>query len=336
MRRVVILKTSAFLAIAILLLHGLARLAEQWAPDGTLFFLQVDDSNVKTLLRHAHEAEAIALGSSHGDDVDFSEMDYRGYQLSRAWGDIFETQYYLDYFVPRLPNLKVVLIAMSYFSFDWDNAASQRLNVRREQLYRAVGAWSPIPGDTALFVRAKATELVPVKSILREDNWQQIVYALLSGERPESALETLTDDCSPLTVEDLTRHAEIRAGEQIQMASDIAQTHQHVRMDTFKTLAETVRELQEKEIRVVLFTPPYYEAYTRVYQEEDPETIAFMKDRLAFLQRTYDVEYYDFSQDARFVGDHTLFKDSDHLNSCGRELFSRMLNDQLLTETLER
>ncbi len=113
-------------------------------------------------------------------------MGYDGYQLSRAWGDLFEIKYYLKYFVPRLLNLETVYIPISYFTFSWDNASVKQLNIRRTQMYTVIPAWHMDPSDLKNFIIGRGIRVFPIQSILRKDNWQGVFNALIHGSKKES------------------------------------------------------------------------------------------------------------------------------------------------------
>lgn len=327
------IRALLFLLIGFAVLHGLACLARQTTSDENQQFLEDEYHNVELLERHAEDVEALALGNSHAGDVEFMDIDYEGLHLTRAWGDLFEVHYLLDHFVPRLPNLEAVFIPISYFTFEWDNSAADYLIVRREDLYRATDAWNFIPGDFKFFAIAKVTKVAPVHMIMREDHWRDIVSDLLSYTEPSPEEASTANGCENLTRQQLRRHAQRRARAQIQLIAEIAEHRPNIQKDTYERLASIIGELQRAGIRVVLFTPPYYQHYTDIYQAEYPHGITLMLENIATLQHDYGIEYYDFSQNEAISKDYTLFYDSDHLNACGRALFSTSLNNRLFPAT---
>jgi len=319
-------KGGLFLVGGLVWLHVLAFAAGYLAPDGSTFFLSIDRENVNQLLANASIAETIIVGNSHGDDVLASELASNGYQLSRAWGDFFEIAYYLENLVPRLPNLKVVIIPVSYFSFGWDNPSAPNLDVRRVDMYSVIPSFRMLPGDLQYYFIGKGNDYLPVKSILREDNWAGIFYSLLNGDIRKDDPSEVTFPCKPLDKETLDDHARTRALDQIKRSLEISRNRPSVDVDAYSMLERSIQYLQERGIRVVLFTPPYYETYHEIYLQEDPNAIRQMKENIEKLKKQYSIEYYDFSTDKEFITHYELYKDSDLLNECGARLFSQKLN----------
>jgi hypothetical protein len=327
------IRSSLFLLIGLFLLQLLAYIVREKAPDGTSMFLHLDQEHVRQVLDNSSTVESIVLGSSHGDDIDFSSTRFHGYSLARAWGDFFETEYYLKYLVPRLPELKVVFIPVGYFSFDWDNAQIDELAVRREQVYTTIPSWSIIPGDFKDFFIGRGAQLVPIKTILRQDNWKGIFFSLIKAQDTNSSNSTPTEDCKYVEISQLAVQADARADEQIQFAKEARLSRPTIREDSYQAVVATIQYLLAHNIRVVFFTPPYYSEYTNHYRQNDFESIAAMQEMMKRLQRDFGIIYFDFSTDVRFVSDNKLFTDSDHLNLCGKQMFSKILDQALAADT---
>ena len=320
---------SVFIIVGMLILHGLAYVARTVAPDGTSYFLRIDQQQFEDVLDHRDEVEALVVGSSHGDDIDVSTLPQQAYQLSRAWGDFFEADYYLKYLVPRLSALHTVYLPVSYFSFYWDNAAAEKLSVRRAQMYSVVPNWWFIEGDMAQFVRGRGAQIFPVQSILREDNWQGVFYALTNGDDELEPPVGFEDICDYPPPDELAEIAESRALEAINIGQEIRANYSDIRTDAYRAAAEITRYLQARDIRVVFFTPPYYAEFTAEYLRNDPDALELLQTNMLRLQEEFGVEYYDFSADQAYIEDHQLFMDSDHLNSCGRRLFTKQLDERM-------
>lgn len=95
--------------------------------------------------------------------------------------------------------------------------------------------------------------------------------------------------------------------------------------DTLERLAKTIEYLQKRDVQVVLYTPPYYEAYTAHFMGQGSDIVEHMHQSVAQLQETYQVEYYDFSSDPNLITTSDLFFNSDHVNECGGRAFSERL-----------
>jgi hypothetical protein len=77
------------------------------------------------------QIEAITLGNSHSDAVDYSVLGMEGQSLAFAAADLFEVEKYAALMADKLPNLKTVFIAISYYSFSRDNATFEPFRTRR-------------------------------------------------------------------------------------------------------------------------------------------------------------------------------------------------------------
>jgi hypothetical protein len=319
-------KGILFSFIGFFILHILASFAQEYAPDGTSTFFQIDKLNIETVISARQNVQAIVLGNSHGDNITFETMGLQGYSLSRAWGDLFETQHYLKYLVPRLPNLEIVFIPISYFSFNWDNGSIEKLEDRRSQIYTILPAWNFIRGDLDQFLEGKVDNLFPIKTVVREDHWKGVFYAVVSGKKVNSNInQILQENCNYQDQQTLEDIAEVRVLDTIDMGQQVASKRPDIQTATYATLVETVEFLHSRGIRVVFFTPPYYHEYSKIFMRESPDSISNMNLNISKLIREKHIEYYDFSFDKTFIDDIRLYRDSDHLNLCGKQSFSREL-----------
>jgi hypothetical protein len=106
--------------------------------------------------------------------------------------------------------------------------------------------------------------------------------------------------------------------------------------DVYRQLGSIVGDLQARRIRVVFFTPPYSAAYRSYYKAQDANAIAVMQRMLERLGTTVGAEYYDFSNDSMVVDQPAVFADSDHLNVCGKRLFTKAFGERILARRASR
>lgn len=337
-RRGRLLSAVVFFLGLVILIHALAALAASLAPDFNTRFLQVDQQHVANILANAERIDALALGNSHAGSLHMGSLNAQhGYRFPRADGDLFETRALVRYLAPRLPQMQTVLIPISYFSFLTENTASTEVAVRREHLYAALPTWQFPLRDVKSFLLGKSHVYLPVGRLVREDNWEGVFYALL-GRPPElkGFIEVAAGDCSSLSADQLAASAENRVAKYMRLNQEMQAQRPNLAADAYAALAETVRDLQQRGVRVILFTPPYWQGYNERYQSEDPETIRLMYASLARLQSELEVEYYDFAADPAISANPALFKDSDHLNSCGAQQFSQRLDQAMRAQQAVR
>jgi len=276
--------------------------------------------------------EAITLGNSHSDAIDYSILGIEGQSMAFAAADLFEVEKYAMYLADRLPNLKTVFITISYYSFSRDNAAFEPFRTRRLSFYSMVPAWSPIQGDLSSFWLGRLESYTHVMSVVRSDSWQGVWIGLgndapSSNPFPYDGVRTASawGNCSHYTLEQLELHAQEIARRNVTSSSQMAAVHPGLQQDAFDALARTVERLQSRGIRVILFTPTYYEKYNEYFIESGSFMVEEMKQVIDRLMQTYRVEYYDFSDDLEITSHPQLFYNSDHLSECGHKVFSAKL-----------
>ncbi|HET9905477.1 MAG TPA: hypothetical protein VFQ23_02515, partial [Anaerolineales bacterium] len=138
------IKAIFFVISLSLIFNVLGTIADRTSP--------LDDWRAEHHFRSAklengkNQIEAITLGNSHSDAIDYSVLGMEGQSLAFAAADLFEVEKYSGYLVDFLPNLKRVFITISYYSFSRDNAVFEPFRTRRIGFYSTVPIWSPIAG----------------------------------------------------------------------------------------------------------------------------------------------------------------------------------------------
>jgi hypothetical protein len=113
----------------------------------------------------------------------------------------------------------------------------------------------------------------------------------------------------------------------------MAAAHPGLEQDSYAALARTIEHLQSRGIRVILYTPAYYEQYTTDFSREVASIMDHMKLAVGELQETYGVEYYDFSTDPEITIHPQLFYNSDHVSDCGSRVVSEQLRERIAGES---
>ena len=328
--RIFFFKAVSFLIGVGLLSTVLGPLADRVAP---LEDWRVEHQRNRNHLYENRELiEAITLGNSHSDALDYSVLGIEGQSLALAAADLFEVEKYVAALDGELPRLKTVFIAVSYYSFSRDNAKFDSLASRRIGFYSMVPVWSPIEGDTQNFLLGKVNAYTHVMSVARSDNWQGVWRSLFSGPSPESLLTydgvrttSAWGECSHYSDEQLDAHALEIAGRNVSSSMEMAAAHPGLEQDAFDALSRTIERLQLRGIQVILFTPPYYRLYSEYFEEQGPTIIEQWRQATDRLQEIYHVPYYDFSMDAEIITHPELFYNSDHLSDCGRRVMTEKL-----------
>jgi hypothetical protein len=323
-------KAFAFLLGAILILNLSGTLADRVAP---LEDWRIEhQGRLEHLRARQNVIEAVTLGNSHSDSLAYSVLGIEGQSLAFAAADLFEIEKYATLLDHGLPRLKTVFIAISDYSFRWDNGAIEPYRTqRRIRFYSMVPVWSPIHGDVSDFLLGRMESYTHLMSVMRSDYWLGVWVGLTSnGTSATSEYDgVLTSSvwgmCPHYTAEQLDAHALRTARRNVSDSDRMASAHPRLEQDAYDALARTIQELQSKGIRVILFTPTYYEKYTEYFMQDGSSIVADMKGMIQKLHKTYQVEYYDFSNDQEIMSHPELFYNSDHLGDCGKKIFTKKL-----------
>src|SRR5687768_5271785 len=126
-------KALAFMVGISLMFNVTGSLADRVAPLEE--WRAEHQQKVAKLQARGELIEAITLGNSHSDAIDYSVLGIEGQSLAFAAADLFEVEKYAMYLADGLPNLKTVFITISYYSFSRDNAAFEPFRTRRIGFY---------------------------------------------------------------------------------------------------------------------------------------------------------------------------------------------------------
>jgi hypothetical protein len=325
---------------AISLLIGLVFLTSLLGPLGDRVALPDDWSmeyqqRMTRLYAKNETIEAITLGNSHSDSLDYSVMGIEGQSLAFPAADLFEVEKIAEVLVDELPNLKTVFITLSYYSFSRDNAQFESLKTRRIEFYSLLPVRSPITGDTQNFLLGKANAYTHIMSVARSDHWkgvwQRSFYGSSLEQFPYDGVQTSSKwgECAHYTADQLDMHALEITGRNVSSSLEMAVAHPGLEQDAFEALARTIERLQSRGVRVVLFTPTYHEKFNYYFGQDGSTLIASMKRSVVQLQQRYGVEYYDLSHDPDVTIHIELFYNSDHLSECGQKVFSEKLLEKM-------
>jgi hypothetical protein len=325
-----LVRSVVFLLGFWVLTNSLGNLADAIAPMNVYGRSEAD--RLRRLMANNAGVEAIALGNSHSDAIDFDALGMQGQRLARGGTDLFEIKLYAQSVTPLLPKLKVVFIAISYFSFARNNMLSDDTRNLRIELYALLPTWTPLPGDTQSLWLGKMQRYFQIMSIVRPDNWHDVFITGLADpsemdDVPEHLTKSVTPwgECFHYTASQLDAIGTDIGYKAARSHLQILDLDPLVEAQTYEVLAHTVEMLQERSLRVVLFTPPYYATYSQSFNETAPGMVEDMHDAVGNLQTQYAVEYYDAASVPGFSTHPEFFLNSDHLNECGMRGFAAYL-----------
>jgi hypothetical protein len=283
----------------------------------------LEDWHVERDLQAARAApgtiRALVLGNSHArESIDPMALGGGVIVFGMPFNDLAEVEYQVRTVAPELPDLEVVYLAVSYFSFHWSNDGDNILLNARRVFHALNPSWHPINRDVTSLARGK------LYWVARPDRWKRVVLGKLTGrttyeqeEDQRLALVSAPRADSVLLADAEQRTANFQGHEDRMMRREPGLPERN-----YRRLASTIEFLHERGVRVVLFTPPYYEPYRVEYRGRASR--AEQRRLLDRVIREHRVEYYDFSEHP--MGDDARWwTDSDHMNPAGRAHFTPLL-----------
>jgi len=323
-----VVKSAMFLAALIVVLNIAGRTADHFAPSDP--WEEVSRSSLEDLLEESPTLEAVVIGNSHASAIDFDALGMNGAMSLRPGSDLFETERAVAALTPRMPKLETVFLPVSYASFHLDNAAIVDTRIIRVSVYASLPVWSPVPHDMRNLALGKLQAVARVMSVARPDSWRGVLDGILTGSNglethAEASSSLPSQDgglCPSLTPEEIAEQSEGRVSTEVERARQMMAEHEGLVDDSRRALQSAITLLTARGVRVVLFTPPYWRGYTELYLQQAPDLMEEMHRTIKALSAETDFEYYDLSAREDLAGRMDFFKDSDHLNDCGREAFS--------------
>lgn len=278
-------------------------------------------AKVSLLRTRGAELNALTVGDSHSQAIEFDALGMRGMHFWEPGQDALEADYMARFAAARVPELRLVLLAASYELHRFDHAVvtSENATDLRRQMYARAPALRYIPGDRDLWMSSHFAALA------RADHWRGVLAHLgdpappvrltRDGKLPEAAPPVLSRDS-------LARFGIRRAEEHRRGAEESARNDPATPARIAARLEGLARELGRRDVALVLYTPPYHETYLR---HAPRDAVEEMRVALEPVLRLPNVLWLDFGTHPSFTGRDDLFRNSDHLNPAGARAFSTLL-----------
>ena len=328
MRRFAI-EAAGFLAGLVVLSNLVGRVADHFAPvDPWESFAR---ESFTGLIEDSPNLEAVVLGNSHASAIDFEGMGLIGAAALRPGTDLFEVERTAATLAPEMPKLETAFVPISYFSFNIDNAAIVETQIIRINAYASLPIWRPAKHDMRNLLLGKLQAGMRVMSLARPDSWRGVFEGMRATAGEPRAAGTFTrseaqmEGCGHPGPEEIAEQSEGRVRSEIERTRAMMAEHDGLVSDSQRALLDTIEVFTRRGVRVVLFTPPYWKDYNALFVAEGGDLIQTMHESLESLSDLAVFEYYDLSTRDDLNGRIDFFKDSDHLNDCGRRAFSQAL-----------
>jgi hypothetical protein len=279
-----------------------------------------DINRIEKIIRNRDKVNAIVAGNSHANALDLSTLGLTGYRSWIGNSDLYEIRYQVEFLLRNLKHIEAVFVSISYFSFTVDNGAVFEgfdMTSRRKRHYAAFKGFKLINGDIKNFILGRLSWLI------RADHWRNSV---LNGFQPEDKETPVAENDSPkqkvASEADLISHAEFIADRVNKNAALHLKNTPNISELTYKELEALIHSVKQRGARLVFFTPPCYQHFS---DRIDAPIKRTMRRNMLRLQKSYGVEYYDFSEWEEMSYASEYFPNSDHLNYPGSVKFTETL-----------
>jgi RNase H-fold protein (predicted Holliday junction resolvase) len=259
--------------------------------------------------KNASKIETLIIGNSHslyGLNPKF--IDGYAFNLSQVSQSPDLDQKVVEEFLPKLPNLKTLVIRLSYDStFEQLKGLNESWRLKNYYLYYG------FPNDVAITNRFEISAVSLKHNLKRINDYyiQKIpsleVDEMGFGKKPSTKVKPDIEKSGLITAK---RHT--------------IETDEYFYKNKF-IYENLISYCKKRGIKVVSVTLPTYKSYyENLNQRQLDSTLNFGN----YLQKKYDnCEYYNFLKDTTFDASH--FFDADHLNEKGAKKFSLHLNSLL-------
>jgi|GEM_PF-3064633 len=315
-----IVAASAFVIAGLALGGALMSLSRDSDPPRVEYLLRWEG-----LERNADSIEAIVVGCSQGDAVDFGAWDLEGYHLWMLGGDAFEAELIARAALERLDGLELALVVVPRVALHHDNGSSESGHGRRELCYYSVPSLRCIRGDWRSWMRGK------VGLIAREDHWASAFWT--ASREAGGSGQALVDETGFIG---RRRSTAIGAAEQaagscaralrlIEMQDRSRRAAPGLPSEVESAYLRLALALERRGVRVVFLMTPLFRDHLRAWDERAPGCHAELVRALDRVTSASGAELLDLSRHPGFRGSPQLFRNGDHLNARGARRLTRLL-----------
>lgn len=261
----------------------------------------------KCVEENASSLQVIVFGSSEAFyDIDPSVFDVPSCNLANSNQDIYFDSQLLAKYINYTPQLKMVVIPISYFTLEYriDNTEEYW---RRFFYYRYFG------------IKNESNNGTDIRN-----------FSLIALYTPKNSREYIAKGFKVNLVENISSEGWFMAvdkagGESGDPKANALRHTAYMRDNLFesntKILVDMIDELKTRDIKVVLITLPVSKEY---FQNIDKQKYQRMVDRVTQISRTKEVTYLNFAQSGSF-STVDFIDSSDHLNKDSALRFSEMI-----------
>lgn len=274
---------------------------------------------VKQFLSIDKKLDIINLGTSHGNNFNFSGLSIHGKSLNRAGNTLYYDLQNYRFVKDKLADSAIVLLPISYFAFGLDE---NRADKGADKSF-VNDFYEYLPSSSIYDYSAKRDISLKVNRV--QKNFRALIPEKKKEKKKKPSKKATTKKKKKKVVAfDTVAHAK--------MLKDFAikRVIHHKKIGSFTTpenninyLKTLIEDAKQSGYRPVLITVPYYKEYAERF---GADWLAENYDLyIDDLSKKNDIPYLDYGIDKRISFSPEFFKNSDHLNKKGIAVFNKML-----------
>ena len=249
--------------------------------------------------------EMINLGSSHGNNFDYSNCVLKGERINKEGNTLYyDLQNYIYLNKKKyLSKNAIVIIPVSYYVFGLDENRTDRSpddSFVNDYYYY-------LPEEQIFSYSEKKKSSLMIFTI--QKNFHNLIESVnIIKEKKSTNLS-------------LKEHANSRVINHKRLAG---YSSKQKNIDYLESL---IKEIYKNKHLPILVTTPYHSSYNNNFGKKwlDENYFNFIK----YLKERYNLSYFDYSHDVRFCFNDNYFYNSDHLNNKGKSVFSSIIFDDI-------
>ncbi len=240
-------------------------------------YMEQNCSSIKTLLMGHSQFEWGLNPHAFGDST---------FNLAMSGRVIYYDEALLKRYMPRMENLKTVILALHYSLVGFDGFYGD-------------------DKDRAAFIYHYYRDMhIP---------YPKYFYHYIPYHYKELENDGVPKDVDELGYRKMTK--------EFQGADSWWAHNQWGQEMTCASLAEIAKLCQQHGVRLIVVTPPSAQAFLNMTTESGMRTL---EETVAMVQQDYPLEYHNYIEDSAFR-EHKLYYDATHLNHTGATLFAERL-----------
>lgn len=261
------------------------------------------------------EVDFAVFGPSHGRDA---FPFYEAYEHAFNFALSSQTPAY-DYLVMRQFQDRIqpgatVVITVSYLSPYWYES-QEEFQDKQERYYRFLSPWNIQDVDIPHWLLQRISPLLTTSV---ESTVAAFLHPPALADDPNAAAGT-----HQIQQSDIASEQERIAQDHVAVVERGYPTVNPVMWEAFENMLTLC---EEKGWNAILLTPPYLADYTACFPEGFYEEFC---RQVESLSDQYDVAWLNYSRDEDFAHAYAYFKNIDHLNYAGAEVFEEKFRNDL-------